>query len=96
MKQLLNHSKISFLKREEKRKINKRIHPNKVRRFNMIYNAEKDGNIVGIVITMEFSNYYFILGKRFCGYIIQNLWTANNWNNYSRAPGTFILSLTNK
>jgi hypothetical protein len=35
---------ISFLKDEEKKQISKWIHPNKVIRFNMLFNTSKDGD----------------------------------------------------
>jgi len=92
----------SFLKDDEKKLISQWIHPNKVIRFNMLFNTSRDGdrastfhyNCDGI-----FPSVVVILdttGRKFGGFSTQNWCQSSVGGNYSRAPNSFIFNLTNK
>ena len=92
----------SFLKDDEKKLISQWIHPNKVIKFNMLFNTAIDGdrasafhyNCDGIfptvVVILDTS------GRRFGGFSTQNWCQSWIGGNYSRAPNSFIFNLTNK
>jgi len=92
----------SILKDDEKKLISQWIHPNKVIRFNMLFNTEKDGdrtstfhyNCDGIfpTITVILDN----TGRKFGGFSTQNWCQSCAGASYSRAPNSFIFNLTNK
>ena len=91
----------SFLKDEEKKQISKWIHPNKVIRFNMLFNTANDGD--------RSSTYHYYCdgvfptvtvivdtsGRRFGGYSTHCFCQSPIGNNYSRAPDSFIFNLSN-
>jgi len=94
--------KTSFLKDDEKKLISQWINPNKVIRFNMLFNTNIDGdsastfhyNCDGIFPTVV-----VILdtdGRKFGGFSTQNWCQSTIGGNYSRAPNSFIFNLTNK
>ena len=78
------------------------IHPNKIIRFNLIFTTNKDGDSAStfhyycdgvfptVTVVLDTS------GRRFGGYSTQNWCRSTVGNNYSRAPESFIFSLTNK
>lgn len=92
----------TFLKDDEKKLISKFIHPNKVIRFNMLFNTAKDGDssstfhyycdgifpTVTIVLDTK--------GNRFGGYSTTSWSQSTAGASYARAPGSFIFDLTNK
>ena len=92
----------SFLKDEEKKMISKWIHPNKIIRFNMIFSTDKDGDSAStfhyhcdgvfptVTVALDTS------GRRFGGYSTQNWCRSTIGASYSRAPESFIFSLSNK
>ena len=92
----------SFLKDEEKKMISKWIHPNKIIRFNLIFSTDKDNDYASTfhyycdgvfpTVTVVLDN----SGRRFGGYSTQNWCLSTIGGNYSRAPESFIFSLTNK
>ena len=92
----------SFLKDDEKKLISQWIHPNKVIKFNMLFNTNIDGdsasafhyNCDGIfptVVVISDSD-----GRKFGGFSTQNWCQSAVGGNYSRAPNSFIFNLTNK
>ena len=91
----------SFLKDEEKKIISKWIHPNKIIRFNMLFSTDKDGDSSsqfhyycdGIfpTVTVVLDS----TGRRFGGFSMQNWCPSPSGGSYSRAPESFIFSLTN-
>lgn len=91
----------SFLKEEEKKIISKWIHPNKIIRFNMLFSTDKDGdrsstfhyNCDGIFPTVTVV--LDTAGRRFGGYSVHNWCQSPIGSSYSRAPESFIFSLTN-
>ena len=92
----------SFLKDEEKKMISKWIHPNKVIRFIMLFNTDKDndrastfhyycdGIFPSVTVVLDTS------GRRFGGYSTQNWCRSGIGDSTSRAQGSFIFNLTNK
>ena len=91
----------SFLKDEEKKIISKWIHPNKIIRFNMLFSTDKDGDrstqfhyyCDGIFPTVTVV--LDTTGRRFGGYTLHNWCPSAVGGSYSRAPESFIFSLTN-
>lgn len=94
--------KNSFLLDDEKILISKWIHPNKVIKFNLLFNSAKDGD------TSSYFHYYCdgvfptiivvsdVSGRKFGGYSTQN-WCKSSIGSFtSRATGSFIFNLTNK
>ena len=91
----------SFLKDEEKKQISKWIHPNKVIRFNMLFNTVNDGDSSStyhyycdgvfptVTVVVDTS------GRRFGGYSTHDFCQSPIGSNYSRAPDSFIFNLTN-
>ena len=99
---LKSFQKTSFLKDDEKKLISQWINPNKVIRFNMLFNTNIDGdsastfhyNCDGIFPTVV-----VILdtdGRKFGGFSTQNWCQSAVGGTYSRAPNSFIFNLTNK
>ena len=92
----------SFLNDDEKKLISKWIHPNKVLKFNMLFNTAKDGDSTstfhyycdGIFPTVTVV--YDTAGRRFGGYSTNSWGQSPVGSSYSRAPGSFIFSLSNK
>jgi len=91
----------SFLQDDEKKLISKWIHPNKVIKFNMLFNTAKDGDsastfhyycdwvspTVTVVLDTE--------GRKFGGYST-NAWCQPSAGSvYSRAPESFLFNLSN-
>jgi len=92
----------SFLEDDEKKLISSWIHPNKVIKFNMLFNTAKDGdssstfhyNCDGVFPTVT-----VILdtsGRRFGGYSTQNWCQSTVGSSYTRAPESFIFNLSTK
>ena len=92
----------SFLKEDEKILISKWIHPNKVIKFNMLFNTAKDGDRTStfhyhcdgifptVTVILDTS------GRRFGGFSTQNWCQSCSGASYSRAPNSFIFNLSNK
>ena len=92
----------SFLKNKEKKMINYWINPNKVIKFNMLFNSNNDGDSCStfhyycdgvfptIIVVLDTS------GRRFGGF------STSSWNQSTvgtcqrRTPESFIFSLSNK
>ena len=92
----------SFLNDEEKKLISKWIDPNKVLKFNMLFNTAKDGDASGtfhyycdgifptVTVVLDTA------GRRFGGYSTHSWGQSPVGGNYTRAPGSFIFNLSNK
>lgn len=92
----------SILNEEEKILISKWIDPNKIIRFNLLYNSSKDSvsysyfhdycdNAFPLIVIINDNS-----GRKFGGYSTQSFRQPTNGNYYCRAPGSFLFSLTNK
>lgn len=92
----------SFLNDDEKKLISKWIHPNKVLKFNMLFNTAKDGDSAstfhyycdGIFPTVTVI--VDTAGRRFGGYSTHSWRQPSAGAVYSRAPESFIFNLSNK
>lgn len=92
----------SFLDNEDKKIISQWINPNKVIKFNMLFNTAKDGdsssnfhyNCDGVFPTVTVI--YDTSGRKFGGYSTQNWCQSTIGGNYCRAPESFIFNLTKK
>ena len=92
----------SILKDDEKKLISKWIHPNKIIRFNMLFNASKDGDSsstfhyycdgVFPTITVALDT----KGIKFGGYSTTSWSQSTVGASYARAPGSFIFNLSNQ
>jgi len=92
----------SFLTNDEKILISKWVHPNKIIKFNMLFNTSKDGDSSStfhyycdgvfptVTVILDTS------GRRFGGYSTQNWCQSTVGGNYTRAPDSFIFNLSNK
>ena len=92
----------SFLTNDEKILISKWVHPNKIIKFNMLFNTSKDGDSSStfhyycdgvfptVTVILDTS------GRRFGGYSTQNWCQSTVGGSYTRAPGSFIFNLSNK
>ena len=91
----------SMLNEEEKKLISKWIDPNKIIRFNLLYNSSKDGisysyfhdycdNAFPIIVII-----YDNSGRKFGGYSTQSFRQPTNSYYNCRAPGSFLFNLTN-
>ena len=92
----------SFLTNDEKKLISKWIHPNKIIKFNMLFNTNIDGDSAStfhyycdgvfptVTVILDTS------GRRFGGYSTQNWCLSTQGGNYARAPDSFIFNLSNK
>ena len=89
------------MKDEEKKQISKWIHPNKVIRFNRLFNTAKDGDRYStfhyhcdgvfptVTVVLDTS------GRRFGGYSTHDFCPSPIVNSGSRALESFIFNLTN-
>lgn len=100
-------AKISFygtniLNNDEKILISKWINPNKIIKFNLVFNTNNDGysysyfhdycdNVFPILIVIQDNS-----GRKFGGYSTQSFRPPVNSNYNCRAPDSFLFSLTNK
>jgi len=92
----------SFLDEEDKKLISKWINPNKVIKFNMLFNSAKDGDSSttfhyhcdGVFPTVTVI--YDTSKRKFGGYSTQNWCQSASGASYARAPESFIFNLTNK
>ena len=92
----------SFLQDDDKKLISKWINPNKVIKFNMLFNTELDGDSSstfhyycdGVFPTITVVN--DTSGRKFGGYSTQNWSQTPIGGNYTRAPESFIFNLSNK
>ena len=92
----------SFLTNDDKKLISKWIHPNKIIRFNMLFNTAKDGDssstfhyycdgvfpTVTVVLDTK--------GNKFGGYSTTSWSQSTVGASNSRAPGSFIFDLSNQ
>ena len=94
--------KSSILNDEEKILISNWIDPNKVIKFNLVFDSSKDGfsydyfhdycdNISPILIFIKDNS-----SRKFGGYSTQSFRQPTNGHDNCRAPGSFLFSLSNK
>lgn len=92
----------SFLNDDEKKLISKWINPNKIIKFNMLFNTANDGassSTFHYYCDGIFPTVTVVLdtaGRRFGGYSTHSWGQSPIGANTSRAPGSFIFSLSNK
>ena len=92
----------SFLNDDEKKLISKWIDPNKVLKFNLLFNTAKDGDSASnfhyycdgifptVIIVLDTA------GRRFGGYSTHSWRQHSSGASYSRAAESFIFNLSNK
>ena len=92
----------TILNEEEKKLISNWIHPNKIIKFNMLFNTEIDGDssstfhcycdgIFPTITVVQDTE-----GRKFGGYTTGNWSQSTTGSSTSRSPDSFIFSLTNK
>ena len=92
----------TFLNNDEKKLISEFIHPNKIIKFYLLFNTNKDGDSSStfhyycdgvfptVTVVLDTS------GRRFGGYSTQSWCQSTVGASNSRAPGSFIFNLSNK